>query len=292
MHVASAITQTPEARWQAVVARDQRIDARFVYAVRSTGIYCRPGCASRLPKRSNALFFDGPNQAEIAGFRACQRCSPNRPPEQVPAIAKLVTACRFMEGSSAPPPLADIAQQAGLSPSHLHRLFRSHLGVTPKEYSLALRAERLRQELRADLPTTVAIYAAGYESTGRCYTSASAVLGMTPGQYRGGGHKIRIRYTTVACSLGRLLVALTDKGVCHMALGDKDAQLARELYSTFPNAIAVVLDPALTRRLKRLIACAEKQIDLSAFPRDIRGTAFRQAVWKALQAIPANQVEG
>lgn len=275
-----------------MVARDPLANGRFVYAVRSTGIYCRPGCASRLPKRANARFFDGPAQAEGAGFRACRRCLPNQPMVKDPAISKLIAACRLMEKYQAMPTLAEIAHHACLSASHLHRLFRSHLGVTPKEYGLALRGERLKRLLMSGKSTTDAIYSAGYGSSGRCYSDAAATLGMTPGQYRAKGRQTQIRFAIADCSLGRLLVGMTDKGVCRMAFGDTDEDLVFELTAAFPEAEAVEPDRAFARCLKRVIKCVENPATTAEFPLDIRGTVFQHAVWKALLAIAPGPTRG
>lgn len=280
---------TADNRWAAIVQRDAAADGRFVYAVRTTGVYCRPHCASRRPNRRNVEFFDSPIQAEAAGYRACRRCRPKSDATTDPSAEKLIRACRFIEQAEVSPTLAEIADHVAASPDALHRLFRTRLGVTPKEYAVAHRANRLKSQLQGGTPVTQAIYAAGYESSGRCYTESDKVLGMTPKRYRDGGPGTCIRFAVARCALGRVLVAATDKGVCRIAFGDDDDDLRAGLLAAFPAAEQVTRDPAFAELLAAVLTFIEAPGKTCPFPLDIRGTAFQQKVWRALQAIPPGE---
>ena len=278
-----------ERRWQAVIDRQTADSEPFVYAVRSTGIYCRPGCASRLPKRSNVEFFAGPLQAEAAGYRACKRCRPNQSLGDAPQVERLIAACRFIERAERVPSLTEVAAEVGLSPAHLQRLFREHLGLSPREYAAARRVRRLQETLVEGASVTDAIYRSGYESTGRCYAEATAVLGMSPKEYRARGRDQAIRFALTDCWLGRLLVAVTEKGVCQIAIGDDDAGLRSKLLATFPAAEEVTSDDSLAKLLAEVVAVVESPRKTVPFPLDIQGTVFQRRVWQALQAIPPGE---
>jgi len=223
-------------RWAALAARDGRADGRFVYAVRTTGVYCRPSCPSRAARPENVTFHATCAEAEAAGFRPCRRCRPNEPglPERrAEAVAR---ACRLIESAETMPPLADLAQAAGLSAYHFHRVFKAATGVTPKAYATARRAEALAAGLPKAATVTEALYEAGYSTASRFYADAAGRLGMAPAAYRKGGTGIRMRFGVGACSLGAILVAATEAGICAILLGDDPEPLVRDLQDRFPGA--------------------------------------------------------
>ncbi len=250
---------------------------QFVYAVRTTGIYCRPDCPSRRPNRRNVQFFSNSAAAEAAGFRACKRCQPNQVADRT--VELLTQACRFIERADASSNLAELAEHVGLSPHYLHRLFRKRLGITPKQYSAAQRTERLKSRLALGESVTQAIYGAGFGTSGRCYAQAPHILGMTPKQYRDQGKNTRVRFATAACSLGRVLVAVTAKGICQIAIGDDDAVLKAELLSRFPAAEEVMPDEEFVGLLAAAVSLIDSPTNDVALPLDIRGTVFQQKVW-------------
>lgn len=281
-----ATTSRDDVRWSAVVARDPGTGGDFVYAVRTTGIYCRPGCSSRPPNRRNVEFFDSPAAAEKAGYRACRRCQPNRERRSHSGDERLVRACRFIEQSAGTARLSAVAEHVSLSLRQLHRLFRAQLGLTPREYAAGRRVRALQQGLARGRSVTQAIYGAGYGSAARCYAEGSQVLGMTPKQYRDGGESCSIRFAITDCALGRVLVAVTDRGVCRIALGDDDAALRSELQAQFPTARQLTRDREFGRLLAAVVKFIDRPTAACPFPLDIRGTAFQQRVWQALQQIP------
>ena len=223
-------------RWSAVARRDPAADGVFFYSVRSTGVYCRPSCAARLPRRGNVSFHRSTSDAERAGFRPCKRCRPNDAPLAARRAAAVARACRLIEESETMPTLDALAASVGMSRFHFHRVFKAVTGVTPQEYAAAHRASRVRRELRESPTVTDAIYGAGFNSNGRFYATAAKVLGMTPTDYRAGGSGASIRFAIGECSLGSILVAASDKGVCAILLGDNPDALARDLQDRFPNA--------------------------------------------------------
>jgi AraC family transcriptional regulator of adaptative response/methylated-DNA-[protein]-cysteine methyltransferase len=275
---------TEEARYQAVRARDPRADGVFYYAVATTGVYCRPTCAARLALRENVSFHDTPAQAERAGFRACKRCRPGEP-SRAEREARLVDQARaLLDSSESPVKLAALAEEAGLSPSHFHRLFRRRAGMTPQEYAAATRLHRFGAAVRSGSTVTAAIYEAGYSSSGRFYEAGGA-LGMTPSELRRGARGLRMRAVVRACSLGQVLVAATERGVCAIAFADEAAGLQDELRRRFPQA---QLDPP-DEPLERLAAAVVTAVDsgeTADIPLDLLGTAFQQRVWRALRDIP------
>ncbi len=275
-------------RWQSVVSRDQAADGSFVYAVTTTGVYCRPSCASRTAKPGNVRFFDTPEEAEAAGFRACLRC---RPEGRSPSEANAATAaevCRLIEAADEPPKLEELAAAMGLSPSYLHRLFKRVTGLTPKQWGAANRARRVRSELRDDdSSVTSAIYGAGFSSSSRFYERSDEVLGMTPTTYKQGGQDTDIRFAVAQCVLGALLVAESDKGICAISLGDDPNELVQELQDQFPKANLIGADPEFEKLVAQVVGFVEApQLGLD-LPLDIRGTAFQQRVWQALRRVPA-----
>jgi AraC family transcriptional regulator, regulatory protein of adaptative response / methylated-DNA-[protein]-cysteine methyltransferase len=278
-----------EERWQAVKRRDPAFDGKFLFAVRTTGIYCRPSCASRPAKRENVSFFETGAHAERAGYRACKRCRPDKLGAPDPQVEAVKRACERIEQAEEAPKLADLAASVGLSPYHFHRVFKAITGVTPKAYAAERRARRAADGLRTAETVTEAIYDAGFNSSSRFYESTTARLGMTPGAVRRGGAGARIRFAVGEASLGAVLVAATDKGVCAILLGDDPEALVRELQDRFPRAELEGGDAAFERMVAQVVGLVEAPGQRLDLPLDIRGTAFQQRVWAALSAIPAGQ---
>ncbi|MEN3113365.1 bifunctional DNA-binding transcriptional regulator/O6-methylguanine-DNA methyltransferase Ada [Uliginosibacterium paludis] len=275
-----------EARWAAVCQRDAQAAGSFVYAVRSTGVFCRPGCPSRRPRRENTCFFDSPEAALAAGFRACLRCRPAASLCVDPHVALVEAACRSMAAADAPLLLAVLAERAGLSPHHFLRVFKKHTGLTPHAWAAGLRAGRLREALGEGMAVSEAIYHAGYNASSRFYEEADRVLGMTPGAFRAGGAKTRIRFGLGECALGAILVAASERGLCAIALGDAPEPLLRELESRFPKAELVGGDPGFEDWMAQVIGFVEAPGTGLHLPLDLRGTAFQLRVWQALSDIP------
>ncbi|OLC11235.1 MAG: hypothetical protein AUH41_01150 [Gemmatimonadetes bacterium 13_1_40CM_66_11] len=268
---------SPTERWQAVLARDRRFDGAFVYAVRSTGIYCRPSCASRRPRRTQVTFFPIPEAAEREGFRACRRCHPADAPGADATVALVREAARAIAAGTAP---------RG-EPRRLARAFKRVLGITPRAYAEAHRTARFKQELKRRKHVSPALYEAGYSSTSRVYEHTHEQLGMTPATYARGGQGVDIVFVTVPTSLGRLLVAATDRGICRVTLGDSAAKLEADLRTEFDAArvreqkggkLEGFVDAILS-----YLEGTELHLDL---PLDIRATAFQRRVWQELQQIP------
>jgi AraC family transcriptional regulator of adaptative response/methylated-DNA-[protein]-cysteine methyltransferase len=280
-------SSSEDPRWRAVERRDRAADGTFVYSVRTTGVYCRPSCAARLPRRENVAFHASCAEAERSGFRPCKRCRPNEPGLADQQAAAVATACRLIEEAEETPSLAALAQAAGLSRFHFHRVFKAVTGVTPKAYADAHRGKRVRAELKQSGTVTEAIYGAGFNSSGRFYAAAPGVLGMTPTQFRAGGGGNVIRFAVGECSLGAILVAATEKGVCAIELGNDPDALVRGLQDRFPNARFVGGDPAFELLVARVVGFVETPGQGLDLPLDIRGTAFQQRVWRAIRAIPA-----
>ncbi len=279
-----------EARWAAVTRRDRAADGAFVYAVRTTGVYCRPSCPARLARRENVTFHAAPADAERAGFRPCRRCRPGEASQEERRVLAVTAACRLIEAAEEPPPLTELAAAAGLSPHHFHRMFKRVAGVTPKAYAAAHRAGRVAAGLRTAETVTGAIYDAGFNSASRFYEASNATLGMTPTAYRNGGLGAEIRFAVGACWLGSVLVAATDKGVCSIRLGDDPEALVRSLRDDFPKARLVGGDAAFEDTVARVVAMVEAPHaggPAADLPLDIGGTAFQRRVWQALREIPA-----
>ncbi len=274
-------------RWGRVLARDRTADGRFFYSVATTGVYCRPSCPSRLANPRNVRFHATAKDCEAAGFRPCRRCRPDEAPPEVRAAAMMASACRRIDEAESLPSLADMAAAAGLSPHHFHRLFKAATGLTPRQYAAGRRAERVRDALARGAPVTEAVYDAGFNASSRFYETADAVLGMSPTLYRRGGAGERIRFAVGPCSLGAALVAATDKGVCAILLGDDPDALSRDLQKRFPAAELVAGEAGFEETVARVIALVEAPGIGLDLPLDIRGTAFQQRVWQALQAIPS-----
>ena len=273
-------------RWRAVVRRDSAADAAFVYSVRTTGVYCRPSCPARLPRRENVRFHATREDAARAGFRACKRCRPDEAPLAERQQAAVARACRLIEDADDTPTLSTLADAVGLSAYHFHRVFKTVTGVTPKAYAVAHRARRVRDELAAGASVTGAIHGAGFNSSGRFYATATEQLGMTPTAYRDGGDGATIRFAVGECSLGSVLVAASEKGVCAIFLGDDPDALARDLQDRFPRARLVGGEAAFDQWVARVVGLVEKPALGLDLPLDVRGTAFQVRVWEALRAIP------
>lgn len=278
---------TDEDRWQAVLARDPRADGAFYYSVRSTGVYCRPSCSSRRARRENVSFHPTREDAERAGFRPCRRCRPDQPPLAEEHAATVARACRRIEGSAELPSLEALAREAGMSRSHFVRVFKAVAGVTPKAYAAGLRGGRVREQLRRGDSVTDAIYASGFGSSGRFYATSAQMLGMAPSRFRDGGQRERIRFAVGQCSLGAILVAATDVGVCAILLGADPEELLRQLQDDFPRADLVGGDADFERLVARVVGFVEAPAQGLHLPLDLRGTAFQVRVWNALREIPA-----
>jgi AraC family transcriptional regulator of adaptative response/methylated-DNA-[protein]-cysteine methyltransferase len=269
------------------MARDEAFDGRFFYSVETTGIYCRPSCGARRPKRAHVRFHDSAEEAERAGFRPCKRCKPNGPSLGAQHAAKVREACRLIETADETPKLDDLAEAVGLSPYHFHRIFKAALGVTPKAYAIAHRNQRVRGELGQSATVTAAIYGAGFNSNGRFYATASEVLGMTPTEFRSGGRDTEIKFAIGESSLGLVLIAASGKGVCAILFGDNRDALLSELKGQFPRATLLGGDQDFARLTAKVIAFVENPCVRLDLPLDIRGTAFQHRVWDALRRIPA-----
>jgi AraC family transcriptional regulator, regulatory protein of adaptative response / methylated-DNA-[protein]-cysteine methyltransferase len=276
-----------DSRWAAVVARDPKADGKFFYSVRTTGVYCRPSCASRHARRENVAFHASTGAAERAGFRPCKRCKPDQAPLAIQHAAMIAKICRRIESAERIPNLATLAREANLSPYHFHRLFKALTGLTPRAYAAAHRAGRVRRELGRSRTVTDAIFDAGFNSGGRFYATSDAVLGMTPSDYRAGGARVEIRFAVGECSLGSILVAQSAKGVCAILLGDDPDLLARDLQDRFPRANLIGADADFEKLIAKIVGFVEAPALGLDLPLDVRGTAFQQRVWQALRKIPA-----
>ncbi len=274
-------------RWAAVQRRDRTADGEFYYSVRTTGVYCRPSCAARLPRRENVRFHDSAAAAERAGFRPCKRCRPDAPGLVERHRLAVAKACRLIETAENLPDLDALATAAGMSRFHFHRVFKAATGVTPKAYAAARRVERLRAALPRTATVTEAIYDAGYNSSGRFYAASAGVLGMNPKDFRDGGTGATIRFALGTCSLGSILVAATEKGVCAILIGDDPAALLRDLEDRFPKAELIGADRDFEQLVAKVVGFVEAPALGLDLPLDVRGTAFQQRVWETLRAIPA-----
>lgn len=271
---------TDEQRWSIALAKDRRYDGRFVTGVHSTGIYCRPSCPARAPRRDNVRFYASPAQAEAAGLRPCKRCSPNAVARDEAAVCAAIDEIKTSAGM---PRLHELAALTGYSPAHFQRVFTRATGLSPAGYARALREERARAALTRDGNVTDAIYDAGYESVSRFYDSAK--LGMKPSAWANGGRGVTIRWAVVATTLGRMLVAATDKGVCRLSFNEGPGALA----ARFPNAELVEGGEAFEALLAQVVAAVETPRGFEHIPLDVKGTAFQEACWKALRAIPPGE---
>ena len=278
-----------EDQWTAVVARDKRQDGQFYYSVKTTGVYCRPSCAARLALRKNVAFHSTPEEAERAGFRPCKRCRPKEASLGEQHSLAVEKACRVLEKAVEPLNLDQLATVVGLSPYHLHRLFKAKTGVTPRAYSAALKSKRVQDELDRTATVTEAIYSSGFNSNGRFYELSSQMLGMTPTKFRSGGNGVSIRFAVAQCSLGSILVAAAEKGICAISLGDDPDSLVRELENRFPKANLAIGDQEFERQVAKVIGLVEKPGTGMDLPLDIQGTLFQRRVWQALREIPVGK---
>jgi len=276
-------------RWSAVMARSVAADGCFVYAVTTTGVYCRPSCPSRRPLRENVVFLESSKAATTAGFRPCRRCRPDELNGLGTRSDAVALACRMMEASETPPALAELAAAVGISPHHFHRVFKAATGLTPKAYADAVRLRRVREGLPGASSVTEAAYASGYNSSGRFYAAAAGSLGMPPAAYRAGGADAELMFAVGQCSLGAILVAATTKGVAAVLLGDSPDALVHDLERRFPRARLGGGDAAFEALAALAIAVVDGRVPSDSLPLDIRGTAFQHRVWQALRAIPAGE---
>lgn len=276
-------------RWARIVARDKTADGHLWYSVATTGVYCRPSCPSRIANPKNVQLHDSLESAKTTGFRPCRRCHPDGPSIECENAGLVAKACRVIEESEEEPSLHQLADGAGLSPSYFHRVFKSATGLTPKDYAAAHRAKKVRQGLTSSNTVTEAIYDAGFNSSGRFYEKSTDMLGMTSSQYRAGGSNEEIKFAVGQSSLGAILVASSAKGVAAILLGDDPDELVRNLQDRFPKAHLMGADrdyEAMVARVVGLIEAPQIGLDL---PLDVRGTAFQQRVWQALQEIPVGE---
>jgi AraC family transcriptional regulator of adaptative response/methylated-DNA-[protein]-cysteine methyltransferase len=282
-------TVADDPRWARIAARDRTADGHFWYSVATTGVYCRPSCPSRTANPKNVQLHDTLEAAKATGFRPCKRCNPDCPSIDGLNAAIVARACRLIEQSEEEPSLADLAEAVGRSASYFHRLFKATTGLTPKDYAAAHRAEKVREGLDTASSVTEAIYDAGFNSSGRFYEKSTNMLGMTPSQYRSGGANEEIRFAVGQSSLGAILVASSKKGVASILLGNDPAELVRNLQDRFPNARLIGGDRDYEVLVARVVGFVEAPGIGLNLPLDVRGTAFQQRVWQALQEIPVGQ---
>jgi len=278
---------TDEQRWNALVSRDTAADGAFVYSVKTTGVYCRPVCPARLARRENIQFHATAAGAQGKGFRPCKRCRPDAASFIQHHRIAVTKACALIEDSIDAPDLSTLAASAGMSPSHLHRIFRALTGLTPKAYTVAHRSQRARRELTDSKTVTAAIFSSGFNSSARFYSNTSKVLGMTPTAFRAGGAGETLRFALGECSLGHLLVAASDVGICDISLGDDAPELLLGFQKRFPHAALVGDDKNFESTVAQVIAFVEHPAAGLNLPLAIQGTAFQQRVWKLLREIPS-----
>jgi len=274
-------------KWTWVLARDIKADGQFVYAVKSTGIFCRPSCPSRRPRRELVEFFDSPAEAQQAGYRACRRCAPAERNRQ---LQKVEAACRYMENNSDTTlSLNAVARHVGVSPFYFQRLFKRTLGISPRQYQQARRANKFKSALQTESRITDAIYEAGYGSSSRAYENVSGQLGMTPSAFRRNGKGTEIHYSVLSTELGKLLLAATSRGLCAVRFGESDAALVRDLRHEFHAAAIQRDDQALQPLAEQVQELLHGGLNPSRIPLDLQGTAFQQLVWNALRQIPRGE---
>ena len=273
-------------RWAAVVARDPKADGQFVYAVKTTGIYCNPSSLARLPKPQNVEFFDSAEQARAAGYRPSKRAAKDQSELAAQHAATVAAACRRIESAETLPTLGELAEAAGLSSFHFHRVFKAVTGLTPKGYADAHRSRKVRERLADGGSVTDALYDAGFNSNSRFYEAADQLLGMKPGDYRAAGQNNDIRFAVGQCSLGAILVAQSERGVCAILLGDDPHQLVCDLQDKFRRANLIGADQAFEALIAKVVGFIEAPAVGLDLPLDVRGTAFQERVWQALREIP------
>src|SRR5205085_4429049 len=277
----------PEVYWEALSARDARFDGLFVYAVRSTGVYCKPSCPSRRPRRERVSFFNSCGEAEAGGFRACKRCLPREAPAPDPSVELVLRVCNLIEAREGDTvSLEELGETFGVSPHHLQRTFKKVTGITPRQYAAADRLRRFKATIKGGRGVTEALYEAGYGSSSRLYESASRRLGMTPASYLRGGKGMSIEYTIVGCHLGQLLIAATARGVCSVQFGETDAELEAALAAEYPAASLSREGARLDSFVKALLLHLDGRDSSLDLPLDVRATAFQSRVWEELRRIP------
>ena len=279
-----------EQLWQAVIAKDTRFDGQFVFAVSSTKIYCRPSCPSRRPHRERVTFFKLPEAAEAAGFRACLRCRPRAQRALDPQLELVRRVCSLLNSSETESvKLNELAAQVGVSAFHLQRTFKRVMGISPRQYLTARRFGNFKQLVREGESVTNALYDSGFNSSSRVYEQAAEELGMTPATYGRGGRGMKISYTIVASPLGRLLVAVTERGVCAVRMSDTDSELEKDLRAEFPEATIELADSSLREPVQKILNHLNNNEPHLDLPLDVRSTAFQRQVWEKLRAIPYGQ---
>jgi AraC family transcriptional regulator of adaptative response/methylated-DNA-[protein]-cysteine methyltransferase len=279
--------QIDERFWQAVVAKDARMDGQFVFAVSSTKIYCRPSCPSRRPHREHVAFFALPEAAEQAGYRACKRCEPQRARVFDPQIEMVQRVCRYIRANQTSSlQLAELASHVGVSAFHLQRTFKTIMGVSPRQYAAAEQFGNFKAKVREGESVTNALYDAGLNSSRRLYEQAADELGMTPATYGRHGRGAKIVFTTAQCSLGQLLVAMTDRGLCSVTIGENDEELEQQLRNEFFAAQIDRADSSLDQVVSDVLGLMENKMPHPHLPLDIRATAFQRQVWEKLRSIP------
>src|SRR6266404_3936103 len=276
-------------RWARIVARDRTADCQLWYSVTTTGVYCRPSCPSRIANPKNVQLHDSLEEAKATGFRPCKRCHPDGLSVDAENVAVVARACRLIEQSEEEPSLTDMAASVGRSPGYFHRRFKAVTGLTPKDYAAARRAAKVREGLTSGNTVTAAIYDAGFNSSGRFYAKSTDMLGMTPSQYRAGGANEEISFAVGQTSLGAILVASSQKGVASILLGDDPEELVRNLQDRFPKAHLIGADRDYEALVARVVGFVETPGIGLDLPLDVRGTAFQQRVWQALQEIPVGK---
>jgi AraC family transcriptional regulator, regulatory protein of adaptative response / methylated-DNA-[protein]-cysteine methyltransferase len=286
---AKPLPPNDDARWAGVLRKDANVDGQYVFAVKTTGIYCRPSCPARTPLRANVVFYGTAQVARADGFRACLRCAPDGLSKREQQTQAILQACRSIEASSERLSLNALAEQVGLSPHHFHRMFKEVTGVTPLAYFKARQIAQIGQSLGSTDSVTQAMYDAGFNSSGRFYENTHAMLGMTPTAYKTGGAGELIRAAMHRCALGLVLVAATQRGVCTIEFGDDASALMQRLKLRFPQASIVAQDAQFEAWLAQLLAHIQQPALALSLPLDVRGTAFQQQVWQALQTIPVGE---
>lgn len=283
--------ESDDARWTAVLARDEAAEGRFWFSVATTGVYCRPSCAARQPRRENVAFYECRAAAEKMGFRPCKRCRPDLPPRAERYRDLVAAACRALSAAETPPALAELAADAGLSPHHFHRIFKAATGVTPKQYAAAQRTERLKEALESGASVTEAIYDAGFGGNSRFYEQADARIGMTATSFKKGGKGMSIRYGTAQSWLGPVVIAATERGICAILFGEDAKHLNADLRARFPEAHfePAESDSDFQSWIDATLAFMKAPENGFSLPLDIAGTAFQEQVWQALRNIPAGE---
>ena len=282
---------TDATRWDAVKSRTANADNHFWYSVQTTGVYCRPSCAARRPLRENVAFYETRNAARKAGFRPCKRCRPDDEHQDTQHRKLIAAACQRIDAADQTPKLADLALDAGLSPQYFHRVFKKIVGVTPHQYAVAKRSERVDAEIRTSATVTDAIYNAGFAANSRFYETAPSRIGMTASALKRGGENTHIRFEVADSWLGSVLIAATEHGICAILFGDTERQLSDDLRTRFPNATFEPAEPGsdFTRWVTAALSYIEAPAGFSELPLDVSGTAFQEKVWRALREIPAGK---